>query len=142
MDPNFVGAHSVLGATYEAQGNWAQAILEYQKAVELSQNNPASLAALGCAYGYSGNRDGARNALASLREASKSHYVSAFDMAAVFASMGEKDSAFHWLEKAYSERESQMAFLGVTRRLHGLRSDPRFADLLHRMHLTVPSVPS
>jgi TolB-like protein/DNA-binding winged helix-turn-helix (wHTH) protein len=142
MDPNFVGAHSVLGATYEAQGNWAQAILEYQKAVELSQNNPASLAALGCAYGYSGNRDGARNALASLREASKSHYVSAFDMAAVFASMGEKDSAFHWLEKAYSERESQMAFLGVTRRLHGLRSDPRFADLLHRMHLTVPSVSS
>ncbi len=55
--------------------------------------------------------------LASLRDASKSHYVSAFDMAAVFASMGEKDNAFHWLEKAYSERESQMAFLGITRRM-------------------------
>ena len=139
MDPNFVNAHSVLGATYEAQGNWAQAILEYQKAVELSQNNPASLAALGCAYGYSGNREAALKVLASLREASKSHYVSAFDMAAVFAGLGDKDKAFHWLEKAYTEHESQMAFLGVTRRLNGLRSDPRFVDLLHRMHLSSPT---
>ena len=112
MDRNFVNAHSVLGATYEAQGNWAQAILEYQKAVELSQNNPASLAALGCAYGYSGNREKARNILATLREASKIHYVSAFDMAAVFASMGEKDDAFHWLEKAYSRKGESNGVLG------------------------------
>jgi tetratricopeptide (TPR) repeat protein len=142
MDPNFVTAHSVLGATYEAEGNWEQAIREYQKAVELSQNSPASMAALGCAYGYSGNREGARKVLASLREASKRHYVSSFDMATVFAGMGEKDSAFHWLEKAYAERESQMAFLGITRRLNGLHSDPRYSDLLHRMQLGVPSASS
>jgi TolB-like protein/Flp pilus assembly protein TadD len=139
MDPNFVPAHSVLGATYEAEGNWAQAILEYQKAVDLSQNNPTSLAALGCAYGYSGNREKARDILATLRDASKIHYVSAFDMAAIFASMGENDNAFHWLEKSYSERESQMAFLGITRRMNGVRSDPRYSDLLHRMHLNAPS---
>jgi TolB-like protein/DNA-binding winged helix-turn-helix (wHTH) protein/lipopolysaccharide biosynthesis regulator YciM len=139
MDPNFVPAHSVLGATYEAEGSWAQAILEYQKAVELSQNNPTSLAALGCAYGYSGNREKARDILATLRDASKIHYVSAFDMAAVFAGMGENDNAFHWLEKSYSERESQMAFLGITRRMNGVRSDPRYSDLLHRMHLNPPS---
>jgi tetratricopeptide (TPR) repeat protein len=142
MDPNFVTAHSVLGATYEALGNWAQAILEYQKAAELSQGNPASLAALGCAYGYSGNREAARNVLARLREASRSHYVSAFDMAAVFASMGEKDNSFHWLEKAYSERESQMAFLAITRRLNGIHSDPRYSNMLHRMHLSIPNAPS
>jgi tetratricopeptide (TPR) repeat protein len=142
MDPDFVTAHVALGATYEAQGNWAQAILEYQKAVDLSRNSPPALAALGSAYGYSGNRDGARNVLASLREASKSHYVSAFDMATVFTGMGDKDNAFHWLEKAYAERESQMAFLGVTRRLGYLHSDPRFVDLLHRMHLNIPTASS
>ena len=142
MDPNFVTAHSVLGATYEAEGNWEQAIREYQKAVELSQNSPASLAALGCAYGYSGNREGARKVLASLREASKSHYVSSFDMATVFAGVGEKDNAFHWLEKAYAERESQMAFLGIARRLNGLRSDPRYSNLLRRMQLGIPSASS
>lgn len=142
MDPEFVTAHIALGATYEAEGNWAQAILEYQKAVDLSQHSPPALAALGCAYGYSGNRDGAVNVLASLREASGRHYVSAFDMATVYAGLGDQNNAFHWLEKAYAERESQMAFLGITRRLHSLHADPRFAGLLHRMHLTVPSASS
>jgi Flp pilus assembly protein TadD len=137
-----VTAHIALGATYEAEGSWPQAIVEYQKAVDLSQKSPPALAALGCAYGYSGNRDGAREILASLREASKRHYVSGFDMATVFAGMGDKDNAFHWLEKAYTGRESQMAFLGVTRRLDGLRSDPRFVDLLHRMHLSVATASS
>jgi TolB-like protein/DNA-binding winged helix-turn-helix (wHTH) protein/Flp pilus assembly protein TadD len=137
MDPNFVPAHIALGATYEDQGIWEQAISEYQKAVDLSQNSPTALASLGSVYGYSGNRDGARKVIASLREASKRHYVSAFDMATVFAGIGDLDSAFHCLEKAYAERESQMAFLNVTRRLDPLRSDPRFADLLHRMGLRV-----
>jgi len=135
MDPNFVPAHIALGAAYEEQSIWPQAISEYQKAVDLSQNSPIALASLGSAYGYSGNRDEARKVIAGLREASQRHYVSAFDMATVFASIGDRDGAFHWLEKAYSERESQMAFLNVTRRLDPLRSDPRFTNLLQRMHL-------
>jgi tetratricopeptide (TPR) repeat protein len=142
MDPNFVPAHIALGSAYEDQGIWLQAISEYQKAVDLSQNSPPALAALGSVYGYSGNRDGARKIVASLREASNRHYVSAFDMAVVFAGLGDSDGAFQWLEKAYTGRESQMAFLNVTRRFGPLRSDPRFADLLHRMGLTVQSASS
>jgi hypothetical protein len=57
-------------------------------------------------------------------------------MAAVFAGIGDPDTAFHWLEKAYTQRESQMAFLNITRRIDPLRSDPRFADLLRRMGLS------
>jgi tetratricopeptide (TPR) repeat protein len=142
MDPNFVPAHIALGAAYEDQGLWPQAIREYQEAVDLSQNSPSALAAIGSAYGYSGNRDVARKVVASLREASKRHYVSAFDMAVVFSGMGDSDQAFSWLEKAYTERESQMAFLGVSRRFSSVRSDPRFADLLHRMHLAVQPAPN
>jgi len=135
MDPNFVPAHFALGAAYEDQGLWPQAILEYQKAVNLSPNSPPALASLGSAYGYSGNRDAARKVLATLQDEAKQHYVSAFDMAAVFAGMGDSDDVFHWLGKAYAERESQMAFLNVSRRFSSMRSDPRFADLLHRMNL-------
>jgi hypothetical protein len=75
--------------------------------------------------------------IARLQEASKHHYVSAFDMATVFAGVGDSDTAFQWLEKAYAQRESQMAFLNITRRMNPLRSDPRFADLLRRMGLSV-----
>jgi tetratricopeptide (TPR) repeat protein len=137
MDPNFVPAHVALGATFEEQGMWQEAISEYQKAVELSHNSPPALASLGYAYGVSGKQTEARRVIASLREASKHHYVSAFDTAIVFAGIGDRDSTFQWLEKAYAERESQMAFLNVTRRLDPLRSDKRFADLLRRMGLGV-----
>jgi TolB-like protein/DNA-binding winged helix-turn-helix (wHTH) protein/tetratricopeptide (TPR) repeat protein len=136
MDPNFVPAHIALGAAFEEQGIWSQAVSEYQKAVALSQNNPMALASLGSVYGHLGDREGARKVIARLREASKHHYVSAFDMATVFAGVGDSDSAFHWLEKAYADRESQMAFLNISRRTDPLRSDPRFADLLRRMGLS------
>jgi TolB-like protein/DNA-binding winged helix-turn-helix (wHTH) protein/Tfp pilus assembly protein PilF len=135
MDPNFMPAHIALGATYEEQGIWPQAIGEYQKAVDLSRDNPIALSSLGSAYGHSGDQSAARKVIARLQEASKHHYVSAFDMATVFASVGDRDTAFHWLEKAYAERESQMAFLNITRRMDPLRSDPRFTDLLRRMGL-------
>ena len=137
MDPNFMPAHIALGATYEDQGNWSQAISEYQQAVAISQNNPIALASLGSAYGHLGDQAAARKMIARLQEASKHHYVSAFDMATVFAGIGDPDTAFHWLEKAYAQRESQMAFLNITRRMDPLRSDPRFADLLRRMGLSV-----
>jgi TolB-like protein/DNA-binding winged helix-turn-helix (wHTH) protein len=137
MDQNFVPAHISLGSVYEGQGMWPQAISEYQKAVELSHNSPPALASLGHAYGVSGNLNEARKVLASLQQMSKRRYVSAFDMAVVFAGIGDSDNTFQWLEKAYAGRESQMAFLNVTRRLDSVRSDPRFADLLHRMGLNV-----
>ncbi len=141
MDPNFMPAHIAMGAALEDQGIWPDAISEYQKAVALSQDNPIALSSLGSAYGHSGDRDAARKVIARLQEVSKHHYVSAFDMATVFAGLGDADTAFHWLEKAFAERESQMAFLNITRRMDPLRSDPRFASLLKRMGLS-PTISS
>jgi TolB-like protein/DNA-binding winged helix-turn-helix (wHTH) protein/Flp pilus assembly protein TadD len=140
LDPDFVPAHISLGCSYEAQGKWLQAIGEYQKAVELSHNSPPAVASLGYAYGVSGNQNEARKVLAGLQRTR--HYVSAFDMAVVFAGIGDRDSTFQWLEKAYAERESQMAFINVTRRLDPVRSDPRFSDLLRKMGLTVARDPT
>jgi TolB-like protein/DNA-binding winged helix-turn-helix (wHTH) protein/tetratricopeptide (TPR) repeat protein len=140
MDPNFAPAHIALGAAYEEQAIWPQAISEYQKAVDLSQDSPPALASLGCAYGFSGNQDEAHKLLARLLQSSKHHYVSGFDMATVYAGIADRDGAFQWLEKAYTDRESQMAFLNVTRRLDSLHSDARFADLLHRLGLPAMSV--
>lgn len=137
MDSNFVPAHIALGSEYEAQAMWPEAIAEYQRAVDLSQNSPSALASLAHAYGASGNQNQARKLIVKLRQASKRHYVSAFDMAVVFASVNDADSTFQWLEKAYISRESQMPFLNVTRRLDPVRSDPRFAGLLHKMGLDV-----
>ena len=43
-----------------------------------------------------------------------------------------------WLEKAFQSHDPQMIFPSVEPLLDGLRSDPRFQDLLRRMKFPAP----
>lgn len=54
-------------------------------------------------------------------------------MAIIYNGLGEEDQAFEWLQRARDDRAFYLVFLKVEPRLDGLRSDPRFADLLRRM---------
>ena len=62
-------------------------------------------------------------------------YVSAYSMAEIYVALGEKDEAFAWLEKAFQERSSALAYLKMEPRMDPLRSDARFESLLQRMQL-------
>ena len=53
----------------------------------------------------------------------------------IYASIGEKDLAFQWLDKAYDERNPLLAYAKVMPYYDNLRSDPRFRALLHRLGL-------
>ena len=52
--------------------------------------------------------------------------------AAEYAMLGEKDAAFAALDKAFVRRAG-VVDMYVDPRLDNLRSDPRYADLLHRI---------
>ena len=116
---------------------YKEAIREYQSTLSGIPDWPVALAAIGYVYGVSGQKPEAEKILAKLETLSSTKYVTPYGVALVYASLNDRDKAFEWLEKAYAERESQMAFLKVTRRFGPLRSDPRFADLLRRMDLGV-----
>ena len=51
------------------------------------------------------------------------------------ARLGEKDQAFEWLEKAYTEHSDGLVRLREELGFDNLRSDPRYADLLRRVGL-------
>ena len=54
-------------------------------------------------------------------------------MAQIHAGSGEKDQAFQWFEKVFQERAvGGGVVLKANPLFDGLRSDPRFADLLRR----------
>ena len=66
---------------------------------------------------------------------SETGYVSPYMIATVYVSLGQKDKAFEYLEKAYQERSPDLPyFLRADLRMDSLRSDPRFQDLLRRMN--------
>lgn len=129
IDPDFPRTHFRLGNVYEKKGLYDQAIAEFQQAVRLSGGDVYYEAALGHAYAVSGNLGEARQVLRALKERSTHQYVPAFAIALVYAGLKENDSAFEWLEKAYSDRSTSMAFLKVDPSLSGIRFDERFAKV-------------
>ena len=51
------------------------------------------------------------------------------------AELGDKEKAFLWLEKAYQGPEHDLAFARAWPMFDGLRSDPRYQELIRRVGL-------
>jgi TolB-like protein/Tfp pilus assembly protein PilF len=98
--PTWFGGHLCLGLCLEQKHDFARAIEELQKAVDLS-NDKMWLAFVAHARAVSGDKAGAREILADLERESRRTYVSPWLLAIVYPDLGEKDKAFFWLEKAY-----------------------------------------
>jgi TolB-like protein/DNA-binding winged helix-turn-helix (wHTH) protein/Flp pilus assembly protein TadD len=128
---------TILGWTYEQKRMPNQAVAEFKRAVEVTKGDPFFVAALGHAYAVAGNRREAEKVLQTLSERAKKSYVSPFDLALIYAALGEKDKAFALLDKAVAEHSTFLVYTKWEPRLDPLRSDPRFQDLLKRIGLPI-----
>ena len=135
LDPKFLQARLWIGRPYLQKRMYKEAIAELHDAVTLSTESTVSLAMLGHAEASAGNRDAARKILEKLIERSKHQYVPSYWIALIDVGLGDKDQAFTWLERAFHERSSWLAWVGVEPRFDTLRSDPRFASLMAKMKL-------
>ena len=66
------------------------------------------------------------------------HYLPPYNVALVFAGLGEKDTALQWLEQAFEERDVHMPFL-LDHKWDGLRSNAQFQRLLSRVGFDRPA---
>ena len=133
LDPNFINALWWQGLSYAGKRDFPQAIASLTKATGMNDGS-VFRALLGHVYGRSGE---ARNALGILEELttmSKKRYVSPMDFAVVYAGLGDADSTFLWLEKAYQARAARMHELS-SMYFDSVRADPRYANLLGRIGL-------
>src|SRR5262249_20107585 len=96
---------------------------------------PSPLALLGHGYAVAGQRSQALELLEELVDLSKQRYISPYLIAIIYTGLGEKNSAFEWLEKTYEERSNMLVLLKVDPIFDRLRADPRFADLVRRVGL-------
>jgi TolB-like protein/DNA-binding winged helix-turn-helix (wHTH) protein/Tfp pilus assembly protein PilF len=135
MDPMYLLAHIVLGQSYEQKGQYSEAIVELQKAASMAPNSPPVLAALGHAYAVAGKRVEALQLLDELKSQSARRYVSPFYLALMYAGLGEHEQALTWLNKSYDDRSNNTIFLNVVPQFDGLRSEPGFQTLRHRIGL-------
>ena len=134
MEPNFYGAHWLISASLNLQGKFEEALASHQQALALGGGSHV-LAGLGSVYARWGKRDEALKVIDELKELMKSTYVPAYQIAMVYAFLGDKDPAFEWLERAYRERNGTLAYLKTDCAMDNLRGDPRLTDLMQRLGL-------
>jgi len=133
LDPGFVVAMEGLAEDYISISMYPEAVATIEKAVSLAGRTPRFVTLLGRAYALSGRKDEAETLLKELQERATSEYVLPRYFAEVYASLGNTDEAFRWLEKGYQERNWGTLFLRISPRWDPLWSDPRFDDLIQRM---------
>jgi TolB-like protein/Flp pilus assembly protein TadD len=133
--PTYWLAYIWLGSAYREKKMYKDALEQFSQASKLSGNHPAITALHGHALALSGDTAGAHRALADLQLLAKSRYVSALYFAGIYTGLGEKSTAMDWLDKAYKERNDRLVYLNVDPMADSLRSEPRFRDLMKRLHL-------
>jgi tetratricopeptide (TPR) repeat protein len=136
MDPNFFLAQQLLWQTYVQKGMYDEALGGKELKGLGSEESRERDEILRKAYDVSGWKGFRRKELELDTERSRATGVSSdLALAPVYAEIGDSDLAVKSLEKAYEAREVNMVWLKVDPFLDGVRSDPRFTDLLRRMRL-------
>jgi len=119
------------GVVYREMGLYQQAVREFTNV----GNHAHAIGHMGNAYARWGRQAEAQIMIARLQEHIRQNGIGTYEVALVYAGLGDKDSAFAWLEKAYLVRDKGLTYLRVDPCLDPLRSDPRFQDLERRVGL-------
>ncbi len=147
VTPNSVAARHCLGTVYARQGLYPQAIAQFQNV------NPADLGieagnlrALAHTLAIAGRRQEATDVLNRLTKMSGSLQLDAsgwldWNVALVYAGLGDKDKAFEHLTNAYEKQERALAEIRVEPLVDNLRTDSRYAALLKKIGLSVTRKP-
>lgn len=135
LNSNFATAHMYLGRAYAQKRMLADAIAEFQKADALSGGEPFYRAWLGYGYAVAGQTRDARKTLSELKKLPKSKYVSPYDVAAIWTTLGEKDQAIKCLQQAYDDHSPTFVDINVEPVFDVLKPDAHFQDLLRRLGL-------
>src|SRR5207244_9377440 len=138
MDPDFSQAHWWLGAVYLMKHRFDEAIAEF-KIDEI--NGERGLIAY--AYGMAGRKTEARQVLEATKKliAQRGDFDK-WSLICAYMGVGDKDRAIASLESDCEDHGTYVISLKSNPLFDPLRSEPRFVDLMRRMHLTPGESPT
>jgi len=131
LQPDSDDHHNWSSAILFAQGKAAAALAELDLVADEHQR-------LGCGCRTQmldalGRKTEANAAFAKLIEAHARD--EAYGIASVYASRGDANHAFEWLDRAYAQREFALYWVKIDPAFKAIRNDPRFHAMLVRLSL-------
>ncbi len=138
IDPNYAYFEPDLALVYREQGRLNDALDIYLRVAQTSGKPSAGLA---ITYARLGKKEEARHVIEKMIELARTKYYAGDSIAAVYAALGEKDTALQWLNRAADEHSGGIHVIGVGHDYDTLRNDPRFSQVLLRIGLEPPASP-
>jgi TolB-like protein/DNA-binding winged helix-turn-helix (wHTH) protein/Tfp pilus assembly protein PilF len=129
LNPQKEHDHLIRGQILLAQGRPQQALAE----MEQEPGEGWKLFGESLAYHRLGQPRDSEAALSKVIAEHEKEW--AYQIADVYAYRGESDKAFEWLDRAYRQRDGGLMFVKIDPLLTGLRQDPRYTEVLKKMHL-------
>ena len=124
----------ILASLYLQTRRPREAVAMLRKGATESHAGITELMYLGHALGVTGDRAGGHKVLEQMLAFSKQRHVPPEKIAIVYEGLGDRERALQWYEKAYSERSINIWHLPDPR-LDGIRTEPRFREIIRRMGL-------
>jgi TolB-like protein/Flp pilus assembly protein TadD len=133
FEPEFPSAQYILGLACEQQGRFEEARAALERSLAGSQGHASGLAGLGHLYGVTGRNEEAIRMLVRIGELASRGYVAPFWFAILYAGLGDRNNACRYLEQSYAQDDVWLVWVNTDPRLDGLRTHPRFQQLLQRL---------
>jgi TolB-like protein/DNA-binding winged helix-turn-helix (wHTH) protein/Tfp pilus assembly protein PilF len=129
LNPQATYVHLTLDKILIAEGKPQQALVEIEKEpIEWGKFTGQALT-----YHALGREQDSNASLATL--IAKYQTRAPYQIAQVYASGGEADKSFEWLERAYEQRDPGLPEIKSNPLFKTLHHDPRYSDLLKKLHL-------
>ena len=134
FEPNSGLTIAMQGVAYAEQGRFEEAVEHMKKAAELD-GSLTVLALQAHVLAAAGRKDEAVKVLRAVEDAARSRYFCPYEIATVYVSLGDLDTASTLFRKGAKEHADCMAWLGVEPWIDAFRADPRYRMLLRDIGL-------
>ena len=129
LQPRLLRAGALAAQCYARKKMWPQAIAAMQRIAATA--GPRAQAVLGYLLARSGRQNEARQVLAAMLDRERRLNTGAFEVATVYAGLGDNDQAFTWLDKSFDDLSLDFENMIP---LEGLRDDRRFDRFRQRLN--------
>ena len=132
LDPEYPQARWRLAGALASAGRYDESLAQLDEVLRLTNRSPSSLTMLANVYARAGRKAEARAVLDELRAIGDRQYVPPGPLGAVYALLGDVETALDYMEQSYEEGSNAIAYMNAEPWSDLMRAHPRFQSLLHR----------
>ena len=135
LNPYSSQAYWMLGFIQEQHGEFEKAETAFNRALQLWPRSRRSRSGLARVFASMGRKEEALKLLGDLHQLSEIGYVSPWELASIYFALGEEDSGFDWLKRAFKDRSFELITIKVDPHFDRLKANPVFQSLEGKLGL-------